>query len=76
MTKKYTKDDYFAAASALDAWDINGDITTNSRTLGVPCSLFDKIWNEAWDILFEELHDDYCDVTSLAVQIGCEKAGL
>ena len=70
MTKKFTKDEYFAAVSALDLWMWNIDTRVDSacRICGADEQVF-------WDIFrvsrkLEDVPDE------ILIQIGCELAGL
>ena len=67
---KYTKDDYFAAASTWDLWMWNIDTRVDSacRICGADEQVF-------WDIFrvsrkLEDVPDE------ILIQIGCELAGL
>lgn len=76
MNKKYTKDDYFTAASANDLWS-SAFLTTERcvQLTKAPKELVNILFDEAFCLLpnqeWERLDTGY-----LAVQIGCEKAKL
>ena len=78
---KYTKNDYFAAASAQDLWafdgrygDLDSNDVCNLCGIGYP-SPYNDLYDEANKLNDDE--DTECeDIAYLAAQIGCEKAGL
>ena len=82
---KYTKDDYFAAASAHDLWGcwfIGIETPINRKNTLDVCKAKDGVYG----VLFKEgleivknnlpLENWYPDFSFIAAQLGCEKAGL
>ena len=85
MSKKYTKDEYFAAASAQGVWatqDIDRYPIFEDdacRLCDAPRYLFENLWDEAYGIAYAQdplPGMDGNDIAFLASQIGCEKSGL
>ena len=86
MSKKYTKDDYFAAASAQDLWAFDGiygdlDLDDICDLCDGDGTLYNDLYKEAEKIMYSNISDNSldnacCNVAYLAAQIGCEKAGL
>jgi NADH:ubiquinone oxidoreductase subunit F (NADH-binding) len=73
---KYSRDDYFAAASAQDLFANFEDFYSQKSCdeCGAIRDVFKDLWNLAEKLRTKEM--DYLDTTFLAVQIGCQKAGL
>ena len=82
MTKKHTKDDYFAAASALDLLFVEKEISgwLACELTGCKRRWLDAVYNKADDMIkFSRQETNtvaYDDELLLAVQLGCEMAGL
>jgi hypothetical protein len=82
MSKKTTKGDWFAAASAQDLWAAHFPTTSyfSCYAASVECGadpfLFDTLFQEVDRITGETYFDDVDDKAFLAAQIGCQKAGL
>jgi hypothetical protein len=72
---KYTQDDYFAVASALDS-DHYPILTLEAcNRYGASPELFEKLWDKAWDLAINDV-DEYYSIYRIAAQFACEKAGL
>jgi hypothetical protein len=76
--KRYTKNEWFAAASAQDYWAANKAtfISTTILIHGAKQDSFCDLWEEADKTLPIPFGCSPWDTAFLAAQIGCEKAGL
>ena len=72
MTKKFTKDEYFAAVSALDLWILNLERRVDSacRVCGADAQVFWNIFVVGRELDEDDLPDE------ILIQVGCELAGL
>ena len=76
MTKKYSKNEYFAAASAQNLFANSHYIYSQEACdeCGAIREIFDELWRSSEALRTYGM--DFFDTTFLAAQIGCEKAGL
>ena len=78
MKKKITQEEWFAAASAHDLWGayylnpmlFGGLVKNVNGTCEASIVIYSLLLDEA------EIDGDLADLSFLAAQIGCEKAGL
>lgn len=76
MTKKYLKNEYFAAASAQDLFANFDDFYSQEacNKCGAIRDVYDELWKSSEEL--RTMGMSYIDLSFLAAQIGCEKAGL
>ena len=82
MKKKYTKEDWFGAASTCDKWcrDYKGEVTPKSF-----CELF-NLFNKPYFLILDQAKGIFPsrtfslknleDKEYVGIQLACEKAGL